>query len=110
MFTNIRQLDGHGPPGWARHWGGRPPGMRGRALPTTKPRFYLPAPAAAPAAMSIKEMPLATRPREKLLAHGAHALADVELLALLLRTGRAGLGVLQRAERLLARFDGLAGL
>ena len=60
--------------------------------------------------MSIKEMPLASRPREKLLAHGAQALADVELLALLLRTGGAGLGVLQRAERLLARFDGLAGL
>ena len=60
--------------------------------------------------MSIKEMPLATRPREKLLAHGAHALADVELLALLLRTGARGMGVLQLAEGLLERFDGLAGL
>lgn len=60
--------------------------------------------------MSIKELPLATRPREKLLAHGAHALADVELLALLLRTGAGGLGVLQLAERLLDEFDGLAGL
>ena len=60
--------------------------------------------------MSIKELPLATRPREKLLAHGARALADVELLALLLRTGAGGLGVLQLAERLLAEFGGLAGL
>lgn len=60
--------------------------------------------------MSIKEMPRATRPREKLLAHGAAALADVELLALCLRTGAGGLGVLQLAERLLAEFDGLAGL
>lgn len=60
--------------------------------------------------MSIKEMPRVTRPREKLLAHGAHALADVELLALLLRTGSRGVGVLQLAERLLGRFDGLAGL
>ena len=60
--------------------------------------------------MSIKEMPSATRPREKLLAQGAQALADVELLALLLRTGAGGLGVLQLAERLLAEFDGLAGL
>ena len=60
--------------------------------------------------MSIKEMPAATRPREKLLAHGAQALADVELLALLLRTGAAGQNVLQRAERLLERFGGLAGL
>lgn len=60
--------------------------------------------------MSIKELPLATRPRERLLAHGAPALADVELLALLLRTGARGVGVLQLAESLLGRFDGLAGL
>ena len=60
--------------------------------------------------MSIKELPLAARPREKLLAHGVQALADVELLALLLRTGAGGLGVLQLAERLLGDFDGLAGL
>jgi DNA repair protein RadC len=60
--------------------------------------------------MSIKELPRATRPREKLLAHGAPALADVELLALLLRTGARGLGVLQLAERLIGEFDGLAGL
>ena len=60
--------------------------------------------------MSIKELPRATRPREKLLAHGAQSLADVELLALLLRTGARGTGVLQLAERLLDQFDGLAGL
>ena len=60
--------------------------------------------------MSIKDLPLATRPREKLLAHGPAALADVELLALLLRTGARGVGVLQLAEGLLQRFDGLAGL
>jgi DNA repair protein RadC len=60
--------------------------------------------------MSIKELPLAARPREKLLARGVRALADVELLALLLRTGAGGLGVLQLAERLLGEFGGLAGL
>lgn len=60
--------------------------------------------------MSIKEMPAAARPREKLLAHGAQSLADVELLVLLLRTGAGGLGVMQLAERLLADFGGLAGL
>jgi len=60
--------------------------------------------------MSIKHLPAATRPREKLLAHGAQALADVELLALLLRTGAGGVGVLQLAERLLGEFGGLAGL
>jgi DNA repair protein RadC len=60
--------------------------------------------------MSIKELPRASRPREKLLAQGAPALADVELLALLLRTGALGTGVLQLAERLLGEFGGLAGL
>jgi DNA repair protein RadC len=60
--------------------------------------------------MSIKELPPATRPREKLLAHGPAALADAELLALMLRTGLPGEGVLQVAQRLLWEFDGLAGL
>lgn len=60
--------------------------------------------------MSIKDLPITTRPRERLLAHGAAALADVELLALLLRTGVRGVGVLQMAEELLAQFGGLAGL
>jgi len=60
--------------------------------------------------MSIKELPLATRPREKLLAHGAQSLADAELVALLLRTGAGGRNVLQHAEDLLGRFGGLAGL
>jgi DNA repair protein RadC len=60
--------------------------------------------------MSLKELPAAARPREKLLAHGVQALADVELLALMLRTGAGGLGVMQLAERLLGEFDGLAGL
>ena len=60
--------------------------------------------------MTIKELPATLRPREKLLAHGAAALADAELLALLLRTGLKGMGVLQLAEHLLVQFDGLSGL
>jgi len=60
--------------------------------------------------MSIKDLPAAVRPREKLLAHGAASLADAELLALLLRTGIKGLGVLQLAESVLGRFGGFAGL
>jgi DNA repair protein RadC len=39
------------------------------------------------------------RPREKLLQRGAASLADAELLALLLRTGLRGQGVLQLAEQ-----------
>ena len=60
--------------------------------------------------MSIKDLPAAARPREKMLAHGAAALADVELLALLLRTGVKGQGVLQLAEAVLQRFGGFSGL
>lgn len=60
--------------------------------------------------MSFKDLPADARPREKLLARGAAALADAELLALLLRTGLPGKGVLQLAQELLDRFDGIAGL
>jgi len=60
--------------------------------------------------MSIKDLPAAARPREKLLAHGAASLADAELLALLLRTGLKGQGVLQLASAVLGRFGGFAGL
>ena len=60
--------------------------------------------------MTIKDLPAAARPREKLLALGPAALADAELLALLLRTGMKGMGVLQLAEQLLVEFNGLAGL
>ena len=60
--------------------------------------------------MSMKDLPVAARPREKLLAYGAASLADAELLALLLRTGIKGLGVLQLAEGVLSRFGGFRGL
>ena len=58
----------------------------------------------------MKDLPADLRPREKLLARGPAALADAELLALLLRTGTAGQGVLQLAQALLDAFGGLAGL
>jgi len=60
--------------------------------------------------VSLKDLPADCRPREKLLARGANALSDSELLALLLRSGTAGKGVLQLAQELLDRFGGLAGL
>jgi len=60
--------------------------------------------------MSLKDLPSALRPREKLLAQGPSALADAELLALLLRTGLAGQGVLQLSASLLDAFGGLTGL
>lgn len=58
----------------------------------------------------MKDLPAALRPREKLLSLGPAALADAELLALLLRTGLQGQGVLQLAENLLQQLGGLGGL
>jgi len=60
--------------------------------------------------MPLKNLPAEARPREKLLDKGPGALADAELLAIVLRTGTAGRGVLQMAEELLAHFGGMAGL
>jgi DNA repair protein RadC len=59
--------------------------------------------------MRIKDLPAEARPREKLLARGPQALSDVELLAILLRTGMAGKNVFQLAAELLAP-NGVAGL
>ena len=67
--------------------------------------------------MLLKDLPADARPREKLLARGARALSDSELLALLLRTGIVGKSVLHLADELLADpkdnpngFGGIAGL
>lgn len=60
--------------------------------------------------MAFKDLPADARPREKLIARGAASLSDSELLALLLRTGLPGKGVLVMAEELLSRFGGVAGL
>ena len=60
--------------------------------------------------MVLKDIPPDARPREKLLAFGAAALADAELIALLLRTGLPGVSVLQMAQQLLDRCGGIQGL
>ena len=58
----------------------------------------------------MKHLPADQRPREKLLSKGAPALADAELLALLLRTGYAGCHVLALAEQVLQTCGGFSGL
>ena len=60
--------------------------------------------------MSIKHWPEGERPREKLLAHGAAALSDAELLAILLRTGIQGMSAVDLARYLLQQFGSLAQL
>jgi DNA repair protein RadC len=60
--------------------------------------------------VSMHDMPDGERPRERLLAHGAESLSSAELLAIILRTGTAQENVLHLAGRILARYQGLAGL
>lgn len=60
--------------------------------------------------MVMKDIPAEARPREKLLALGPAALADAELIALLLRTGLKGRSVLQLAQHTLDTLGGLSGL
>lgn len=58
----------------------------------------------------ICDLDTSERPRERLLANGVGALADSELLAILLRTGGAGRSALDVARDLLRERSGLAGL
>jgi DNA repair protein RadC len=53
---------------------------------------------------TIKEWPLAERPREKLLKQGEHTLSNAELLAILLRTGVKGQSAIGLARRILGKF------
>lgn len=53
------------------------------------------------AAMKIKDLCAEERPREKMLARGADALTNAELLAILLRTGAGGRNVVDVARELL---------
>jgi DNA repair protein RadC len=58
----------------------------------------------------ITDWPLQERPRERLIALGPGALADAELLAILLRTGVKGKSAVDLARGLLARFGSVAAL
>jgi len=60
--------------------------------------------------MRIADWPTHERPRERLLAHGAAALSEAELLAIFLRTGIAGLSAVELARELIARFGSLQRL
>ena len=64
------------------------------------------------ASYTIKEWPEEDRPREKLLAKGAPALSETELLAIILRNGDAASGnsAIDHARLLLNQFGGLKGI
>ncbi|MDP1760152.1 MAG: DNA repair protein RadC [Candidatus Woesebacteria bacterium] len=52
----------------------------------------------------IKDLPKHKRPREKLFEKGAENLSDTELLAILIRTGRAGKSALDIAKDVLKKY------
>lgn len=61
--------------------------------------------------MRLKELCVDEMPREKMVAKGAGALSNTELLAILLRVGRNGMNVVDVARELLRSGDGtLAGV
>jgi DNA repair protein RadC len=57
--------------------------------------------------MRISDWPLAERPRERLLAGGAAALSDAELVAVLLRSGVRGKSAVDLARELLTQYEGV---
>ncbi|HEY8084637.1 MAG TPA: DNA repair protein RadC [Methylophilaceae bacterium] len=60
--------------------------------------------------MAITDWPADERPREKLLAQGATALSDAELLAIFLRMGVVGMSAVDLARELLRRFGSLTAI
>ena len=56
--------------------------------------------------VTIKDLPDETRPRERLLAHGAATLSDVELLAIILGGGTRADTALEIAGKLLRTYGG----
>lgn len=59
---------------------------------------------------TLKSWPEKERPRERLIHHGAEALSDAELIAIVLRNGRRGQDVIALSRSLLETFGGLRGL
>ena len=60
--------------------------------------------------MTIHDLPIADRQRERLQRLGVEALSAQEILALILGRGIAGESVMVTAQRLLSQFGGLKGI
>jgi DNA repair protein RadC len=60
--------------------------------------------------LTIKNLPLEERPRERLMHYGADKLSIVELIAIILRTGSSKRSALALAEELIISFQDLRGL
>lgn len=62
------------------------------------------------AVLTVRDLPVCDRPRERLSALGPEVLSQQELLACLLGRGFAGESVLLTVQRLLSRFGSLQGI
>ena len=60
--------------------------------------------------MTIHDLPVSERPRERLQRLGVEALSAQEILAVIMGRGIAGESVMVTAQRLLRRFGGLKGI
>lgn len=61
--------------------------------------------------MVIRELPMAERPREKMVLYGASALSDAELLAILIRTGTSKKSAISLSNEILSyKKDGISFL
>ncbi len=68
------------------------------------------APAHRDASRSVRDLPAAERPRERLALRGPQGLSAAELIAIVWGTGAAGRSATDLAQDALARHDGLGGL
>lgn len=60
--------------------------------------------------LRLKDQPASERPRERLVALGAEALSQAELIAIILRTGLKGMNAVEVGQHLMAKFGSLHGL
>lgn len=63
-----------------------------------------------PQSLRLKDQPASERPRERLVALGAEALSQAELIAILLRTGLKGMNAVEVGRHLMQQFGSLHGL
>ena len=63
-----------------------------------------------PQSLTVRDLPVSERPRERLMAVGPEALSEQELLCCILGRGIAGESVLVTAQRLLKAFGDVRGI
>ena len=79
-------------------------------MPSLEKSIDKPAPIKLEYHPTIHDMPTDERPRERLKHYGPQALANAELLAIILRTGTTRDNVIELASKLLTKYGGLRGL